>query len=120
MAGLITPVGVGVAGEGHAIDGYVLEVTAGGYGAIVTDPAVMNPWAEVRTLADLGGLTAQWLEGSLRGESPWYGGEPDSETFEIGSTLAALNRIGFVTTNSQPAGGPAPDWSWAQRAAVSG
>jgi hypothetical protein len=80
----------------------------------------IDPWSLPSTLLELGELTAQWLEGTVRGENPWDGDDPDPETGEIASTLAALNRIGFVTTHSQPAGGPQPDWSWAQRAAVSG
>jgi hypothetical protein len=68
-------------------------------------------------LLEIGELTAQWLEGRLP-KSPWQRGAPDPETTEIVPVLAALNRIGFVTTMSQPGRGPSNGHS--QRAEVSG
>lgn len=44
---------------------------------------------------------ARWLEGDLAYQ-PGYHGGPDSETAPLVPTLAALNRVGFVTENSQP------------------
>jgi hypothetical protein len=76
-----------------------------------------SQWAGARTLLEVGELTAQWLEGRIP-KSPWYGGEPDPETTEVVPVLAALNRIGFVTTESQP--GKDPSEGYAQRAEVSG
>jgi hypothetical protein len=74
-------------------------------------------WRTARTLGELGELIAQWLEGRLDW-SPWQR-KPDPETGEITAALAALNRMGFATTHSQPGGGP-DEGGWAQRAAVSG
>lgn len=81
-------------------------------------------WAEARTLADLGELTALWLEGRISsqpGYAPGYG--PDPETRSLIPTLASLNRAGYFTTSSQP-GLPTEDdvkgSRWKQRAAVDG
>jgi len=74
----------------------------------------LQAWASARTLADLGELTARWLEGTIP-SVPGYIGEPDPETAELVPVLAKLNRAGFVTTCSQP--GLIED---EQRAAVEG
>jgi len=59
-------------------------------------------WHSARTLAGLGELTAQWLEGKI-GYVPGYGGAPpDEETEPLIPVLAAANRAGFVTIVSQP------------------
>ena len=75
-------------------------------------------WASARTLADLGELTAQWLEGSIASQ-PGYapGCGPDPETADLIPVLAACNRAGFVTDSSQP-GAVGPGWD--QRAAAEG
>jgi hypothetical protein len=73
-------------------------------------------WASARTLADLGELTAQWLEGRIA-SVPGYCGAPDEETLELVPVLAAANRAGFVTYGSQPGGSGR---GWEQRAAVEG
>jgi Domain of unknown function (DUF6919) len=73
-----------------------------------------DPWAQPLDLAELGELTAQWLEGAIDG-SPWNGDSPpDDETQPLAAYLAAMNRRGYITDFSQPGipGG--------QRAAVSG
>ncbi len=60
-------------------------------------------WADARTLDDLGELTARWLEGAVA-RQPGYGGPVDTdEVLAPGMTaiLAACNRAGYVTTNSQ-------------------
>jgi hypothetical protein len=81
-------------------------------------------WQTARTLADLGELTAQWLEGKIASVPrviPGYG--PDEETRELIPILAAANRAGFVTDQTQPAEQPAIGYDGAtyqQRAAVSG
>jgi hypothetical protein len=75
-------------------------------------------WRGARTLADLGELTARWLEGSVAsvpGTVPGYG--PDEETGPLVPVLAAANRAGFVTNFSQPG---VDDNGWVQRAAVYG
>jgi hypothetical protein len=81
-------------------------------------------WRSARTLADLGELTALWLEGEIAsqlGYQPNYG--PDEETGELIPTLAAANRAGFLTTGSQP-GYPAEFDDkrrlWQQKDAVEG
>jgi hypothetical protein len=80
-------------------------------------------WWSVRTLQDVGDLTALWLEGKIKsqpGYEPGYG--PDPETQPLIGTLAAVNRAGYVTMGSQPGdSGIGYDAAyWTQRAAVSG
>jgi hypothetical protein len=80
-------------------------------------------WGAATTLADLGELTARWLEGDLKsrpGYQPRYG--PDDETADLIPVLAAANRAGFVTDQSQP-GIDEPGFDgarWQQKAAVDG
>jgi hypothetical protein len=57
-------------------------------------------WASARTLADLGKLTARWLEGDLASQ-PGYCGPSDIEDPALVPLLAKLNRAGFMTTCSQ-------------------
>lgn len=80
-------------------------------------------WGGARTLAELGVLTASWLEGQLSDHPGYTGGGPDPETIEtpgVVPALAALNRAGFVTVASQPGcEGIGYDGAvWTQRAAV--
>jgi uncharacterized protein DUF6919 len=91
-------------------------------GATVSDKAGnassgdQTHWRASRTLADLGELTAQWLEGRLASHPT---GALEAETAPIASILAECNRAGFVTENRQP--GEWPDGHGnAQRAAVFG
>ena len=75
-------------------------------------------WRGARTLADLGELVAQWLEGTIKSVPtvvPGYG--PDEDTTLLVPVLAAANRAGFVTDFSQP--GEDVDGR-VQRAAVAG
>ena len=80
-------------------------------------------WRAARTMADLGDLTARWLEGSV-GFRPGYQPRcgPDPETEHLVPVLAAANRSGFVTEGSQPGlDVVGVDGSrWTQRAAVTG
>ena len=75
-------------------------------------------------LADLGELTARWLEGTIASiptVMPGYG--PDEETADLIPVLAACNRAGYVTTGSQPGEKPGRGHDgrlWTQRAAVQG
>jgi Domain of unknown function (DUF6919) len=73
-------------------------------------------WRQARTIAELGRAGALWLEGGLRSQ-PAYPPRcgPDRETTELVSVLAAANRAGFYTNQSQP--GRA---EWGQTAAVAG
>lgn len=82
----------------------------------VTRMAADLSWPAVRTLADMGELTARWLEG-LDHTYPSYNGPIDPETAPVAAELAAINRLGFVTDFSQP--GMYGD-DHCQRAAVSG
>jgi hypothetical protein len=80
-------------------------------------------WQSARTLADLGHLMADWLEGGIAswpGYAPNWG--PDDETTDLVPTLAALCRTGFVTTGSQPGDtGPGVDGRmYEQRSVVDG
>ncbi len=75
-------------------------------------------WHFARTLADLGELTALWLEGGIQ-QTPSHLGPPDTETGPLIQLLAAVNRAGFVTHQSQP-GIPLDEHRSAQRANVSG
>lgn len=75
-------------------------------------------WSDAHTLADLGRLTADWLEGRLGGECPGYlDTTTDPETRHLIPVLAAANRRGYVTTNSQPGD---DDRRYRQRAGVDG
>lgn len=93
-------------------------------------PADARRWDSATSLADLGELTALWLEGEI-GQTPMNLGPPAEETAELAQVLAAVNRAGFVTDCSQPGmnkpwqgsilGWTVPPGSvWCQRAAVSG
>jgi hypothetical protein len=59
-------------------------------------------WGQARTLADIGELTAQWLEGRITYLPADLGSAPDSETEALVPVLATVNRMGFVTDFSQP------------------
>jgi len=63
-------------------------------------PDDVEQWAAARTLADLGELTARWLEGSL-GYQPAFEGERPSASEPRVPALIAANRAGFVTHYSQ-------------------
>jgi hypothetical protein len=75
-------------------------------------------WHSARTLADLGWLTALFLQGHI-GQTPSHDGPPDRETADLITALTACNRAGFVTDNSQP-GVPSDAYGSGQRAWVSG
>ena len=81
-------------------------------------------WRTATTLTDLGQLMARYLQGDLASRPGYQPNcRPDPETSpEILHTLAALNRAGFLTTDSQPGTmGTGFDGAWwSQRAAVTG
>lgn len=81
-------------------------------------PEDRERWHSAWTLADLGELTAQFLEGQIQ-QSPTHCAPPDPETTGLIPVLAAANRAGFVTHQSQP-GIPRDEHGYAQRANVSG
>ncbi len=78
----------------------------------------------VDALAEMGRLTAAWLEGDLpvAPDNPLFEGGPDPETTPLIPVLAGLNRAGLVTVSSQPAvQGVGYDGAWwEQRAAAHG
>jgi hypothetical protein len=59
-------------------------------------------WAAASSLADLGEMNVAWLHGEIR-QTPSRCGPPQDETIPHVEVLAAVNRAGFVTTNSQSA-----------------
>ncbi len=75
-------------------------------------------WYNARSLADIGRLTALFLDEHL-GQAPSYGGLPGREIASLIAALIACNRAGFVTGNSQP-GVPIDAYGSGQRAWVSG
>lgn len=80
-------------------------------------------WAAAESFAELGDLMALWLEGELAvwpGYAPGFG--PDDETADLIPVLAAANRAGFLTDQSQPGCDETgfDGARWVQRAAVTG
>lgn len=83
-----------------------------------------NAWASAQTLADLGELTALWLEGRIR-QQPGYAGPVDVDEDDAPGLTAALiacNRAGYVTSGSQAGfdGHDDDGTYWVQYAAVTG
>lgn len=78
-------------------------------------------WRDARSIGDLGGAMAGWLEGRIA-THPGCSAAPDEETLPLVPVLARLNRRGYVTTLSQPGcTGTAGDGRpWGQRACVEG
>jgi hypothetical protein len=68
----------------------------------VTPEEARASWWKARTVVDLGDMTARWLEGRLPYLPAYFGDQPAEETEELISILAAINRAGFMTTQSQP------------------
>ncbi len=86
--------------------------------AIWPPPDEVELWRNATTLAEVGELMARWLEGDIS-YRPGYGGAgADLETELLATFLAACNRAGFVTENSQP-GEPITE-GFGQRAWVEG
>ncbi|PTT60936.1 DUF6919 domain-containing protein [Arthrobacter sp. HMWF013] len=59
-------------------------------------------WRQATTLAAAGELTARWLEGESHYQAATFTPTYDDETAPIASELAALNRNGLFTKESQP------------------
>jgi len=79
-------------------------------------------WAEARTLADVGELTARWLEGRIDSQPGYCGPSDVDDPARLVPLLAKLCRAGFVTTCSQIGGREqgANGTCWEQCAAVEG
>jgi len=58
-------------------------------------------WSQAQSVADLCELTARWCEGELVYHPNGYNLGPDPETLLMAGELAALNRAGMLTFNSQ-------------------
>ncbi len=89
--------------------------------AVLRGPFDRRRWARARSLAELGELTALWLEERIVAH-PSYGALA-SETYPLIADLARLNRAGFVTTYSQPGSREHFGYGtflWAQRPAIEG
>jgi hypothetical protein len=83
---------------------------------------VTATWKTARTFADMCELMALWLEGRIPFRPGYLARYPEPETAPLISTLAAANRAGFLTDDSQP-GGDGRDRAastWRQRPAVTG
>ena len=74
-------------------------------------------WKTARTLADLGELMAQWLEGDLRSR-PGYYGPTDLDSTELTALCVDLCRAGVVTFESQGAQTWEDDYAGVGRARV--
>lgn len=63
----------------------------------------MNAWKKAASVAELGNLMSDWLEGRIS-TSPTCVDDsgPDEETKHLIPVLASLCRTGIVTTDSQP------------------
>jgi hypothetical protein len=59
-------------------------------------------WRQATTLAGAGELTARWLEGNSEFQPATFTATYDAETAPIAVELAALNRNGLFTKESQP------------------
>lgn len=60
-------------------------------------------WASTASLAEVGELVAQWLEGARQWIPTYIGSKPHPETRRhIRFVLTRLNRVGWVTDSSQP------------------
>jgi hypothetical protein len=77
-----------------------------------------EPWRSARSLEEIGELVAQWLEGHLLYQPAYLAPGPAAETSGLIPVLAAINRKGLVTRNSQP--GRALQDGYGQRAWVTG
>ncbi|KAJ2934855.1 hypothetical protein H1R20_g2276, partial [Candolleomyces eurysporus] len=75
-----------------------------GYGVSIkqTKESALKLWGEPTTLSDITALFANFCAGGLAA-LPWSDSVPSKETSVIASQLARMNKLGFLTINSQPA-----------------
>ncbi|UZX01230.1 hypothetical protein F8G81_00275 [Arthrobacter sp. CDRTa11] len=69
------------------------------FGRLLADREV---WRQAITLEAAGELTARWLEGGSEYQAATFTARYDDETRRIALALAALNRNGLFTKESQP------------------
>jgi hypothetical protein len=82
-----------------------------------------DDWWNATSIAQMGRLTADWLEGRRYFLPGYAAAGPAAETRDLTAHLAAYNRAGFLTISSQPGHGPREGYDgrmWLQRAYVSG
>lgn len=82
-----------------------------------------DDWWNAATIAQMGRLAADWLEGRRYFLPGYAAAGPATETRDLIAHLAAYNRAGFLTISSQPGHEPRPGYDgahWAQRAYVTG
>ena len=82
-----------------------------------------NPWKNAQSVAELGNLMADWLEGRIPTRPGYCDTRPDEETNHLLPVLTVVCRAGFVTTNSQPGHPLVRGYDgrmWRQRAFVEG
>lgn len=84
------------------------------FGRLLADRQV---WRQAATIAAAGELTARWLEGESQYQPGTFTPGIDAETETIAGRLAALNRNGLFTKESQPG---LREGSTVQRAYVTG
>lgn len=75
-------------------------------------------WQMCMDLENACELTAQWLEGKRHYQPDYMAAQPAAETGPMSLELAAINRLGFLTSDSQP--GEALVEGQGQRAYVTG
>lgn len=85
-----------------------------GFGRLLADRQV---WRQATTIPAAGELTARWLEGASQYQPGTFSPGIDAETEAIAPKLAALNRSGLFTKESQPG---LRERGLAQRAYVTG
>ncbi|WP_427016671.1 DUF6919 domain-containing protein [Pseudarthrobacter sp. P1] len=85
------------------------------HGRLLADRGV---WRQATTIEAAGELTARWLEGQSHYQPGTFAASFDEETGPIAAELAAINRNGFFTKESQP--GLRTDAGTAQRGYVTG
>ncbi|KAF8141572.1 methylenetetrahydrofolate reductase-domain-containing protein [Boletus edulis] len=75
-----------------------------GYGVSLkqTKEEALKLWGEPKSFSDIAEIFARFCEKQLRA-LPWSDQPASSETIVISSHLAKMNRLGFLTINSQPA-----------------
>ncbi|KAK1219646.1 methylenetetrahydrofolate reductase (NAD(P)H) met13 [Marasmius sp. AFHP31] len=75
-----------------------------GYGVWIkqTKEDALKLWGEPNSLADVSELFARFCQGDLVA-LPWSDQAPAGETSTISEKLARMNKMGFLTINSQPA-----------------
>ncbi|RXW22154.1 hypothetical protein EST38_g3704 [Candolleomyces aberdarensis] len=75
-----------------------------GYGVSIkqTKESALQLWGHPTTISDISALFANFCAGNLAA-LPWSDSVPSNETGVIANQLARMNKLGFLTINSQPA-----------------